>query len=182
MPELLPVAGPRALRLIDEIGVDITVDIADTLQKAYGRRDAAPDLLRKMRNEKLLGRKTGAGFYKYEGKQQMPNDSILPWRQNSTGKVSADLANRLMFLMINESARCLEERVVASPDDADYGMVLGTGFPPFRGGPLRFADHLGVERVVEEMTKLAHSDEKFAPCALLTEHAKAGTTFYGRGS
>ncbi len=172
--------GP--LRLIDEIGVDITVDIAATLQKAYGPRDECPNLLRQMLKEKWLGRKTGAGFYRYEGREQTPNGSIRPWRQNSTSHVSGDLANRLMFLMINESARCLEEGVVASPDDADYGMVLGTGFPPFRGGPLRFADHFGLKRVADEMTELARSDEKFAPCALLTEHAKAGTTFYGRGS
>ena len=58
--------GP--LRLIDEIGVDITVDIADTLEKAFGARDRAPEILRKMQEAKMLGRKTGSGFYKYEGK------------------------------------------------------------------------------------------------------------------
>ena len=170
--------GP--LRLIDEIGVDITVDIADTLEKAYGHRAQSPGLLRKMLQEKLLGRKTGAGFYKYEGKAQAPNEAIASWRRAGGGPVSGDVAERLVFLMVNEAARCLEEKVVASPDDADYGMVLGTGFPPFRGGPLRFAEHLGLPKVVEKMTVLAGSDPKFAPCALLQEHAKAGTTFYGK--
>ena len=50
--------------------------------------------------------------------------------------------------MVNEAARCLEEKVVASPEDADYGMILGTGFAPFRGGPLRFADHFGIAEMV----------------------------------
>lgn len=170
--------GP--LRLIDEIGVDITVDIAETLQKAYGQRAQSPELLRRMQKEKLFGRKTGAGFYRYEGKAQTPNDSIVSWRRTSAGNVAGDLAHRLMFLMINEAARCLEEKVIASPDDADYGMVLGTGFPPFRGGPLRFAENFGLKRVVDEMTALAQSDPKFAPCELLKEHAKAGTRFYNK--
>ena len=171
--------GP--LRLIDEIGVDITVDIADTLQKAYGRRAESPALLRKMQEAKLLGRKTGAGFYKYEGREQAPNESLAPWRGASAKKETGDVAHRLMFLMVNEAARCLEEKVVASPEDADYGMVLGTGFPPFRGGPLRFAEHFGLPRVVAEMTALAQTDAKFAPCELLKEHAKAGAAFYVQG-
>ena len=62
-----------------------------------------------------------------------------------------------MFLMVNEAARCLEEKVVASPEDADYGMILGTGFPALRGGPLRFAENFGLKKLVEEMEKLAPS-------------------------
>ncbi len=169
--------GP--LRLIDEIGVDITVDIADTLAGAYGGRARSPDLLRRMRKENLLGRKSGAGFYKYEGKEQSPNESVMSWRRTDGTKVSGDLAHRLIFLMVNEAARCLAEKVVETPDDADYGMVLGTGFPPFRGGPLRFADHFGLKRVVEEMNQLAADHQKFAPCDLLMERAEAGKTFYG---
>ena len=169
--------GP--LRLIDEIGVDITVDIANTLEKAYGKRDRASKILREMQSAKLLGRKSGAGFYKYEGKSQTANAEIEKWRhisavipsevEGSRGEASKvtqrdpstrcaplrmterTIANRLMFLMVNESARCLEEKVVASPEDADYGMILGTGFPIWRGGPLRFAGELWDKKVVEEM-------------------------------
>src|SRR2546423_9362164 len=137
--------GP--LRLIDEIGVDITVDIANTLENAYGKRDRVSKILREMQSAKLLGRKSGAGFYKYEGKSQTPNAEIEKWRgansvipsegegsrdeslkvtrrDSSTALRSGrdDVANRLMFLMVNESARCLEENVVASPEDADYRM------------------------------------------------------------
>src|SRR5438874_1608690 len=66
--------GP--LRLIDEIGIDVSVDIAATLEKAYGRRDRAPAILKSMRESKLLGRKSGSGFYKYEGREQSPNESV----------------------------------------------------------------------------------------------------------
>src|SRR5262249_38917040 len=99
--------GP--LRLIDEMGLDVTIDIATTLEKAYGRRDRAPEILKKMREAKLLGRKTGAGFYKYEGKTQTANESLTQWRQGAAPKEDVDLANRLMFLMVNEAARCIEE-------------------------------------------------------------------------
>lgn len=170
--------GP--LRLIDEIGVDITVDIADTLEAAYGARAASPQILRKMQAGKLLGRKRGAGFYKYAGREQVANEAIAQWRRSSGQSSDVELTNRLLFLMINEAARCLEEGVVASPEDADYGMILGTGFPAVRGGPLRFAEHFGLKRTVEEMERLAQGDPKFAPCKILKEHAEKGTTFYER--
>ena len=178
--------GP--LRLIDEIGVDITVDIAGTLEKAYGRRDHAPAVLHWLRNGGLLGRKTGSGFYKYEGKTQTANEALEKWRisdasprsfkQTSGANAASALSNRLVFLMVNEAARCVEEKVVASPEDADYGMILGTGFAPFRGGPLRFAEHFGLNKIVDEMNRLAQSDEKFAPCQILKKHARDGTKFY----
>ncbi len=170
--------GP--LRLIDEIGVDVTVDIADTLAKAFGRRDQSPKILLEMQSAKMMGRKTGAGFYKYEGKQQSPNDVIEKWRAAGGRVDPGGLPNRLIFLMVNEAARCLEEDVIASPEDADYGMILGTGFAPFRGGPLRFAEHFGLKKIVEEMERLAQTEEKFAPCELLKKHARHGTNFYER--
>jgi 3-hydroxyacyl-CoA dehydrogenase / enoyl-CoA hydratase / 3-hydroxybutyryl-CoA epimerase len=189
--------GP--LRLIDEIGVDITVDIAGTLEKAYGRHDHAPAVLHWLRNGGMLGRKTGSGFYKYEGRTQTPNESLIQWRRGLHGDPEGaegpiippdwhrdprlrldedELAQRLVFLMVNEAARCVEEKVVASPEDADYGMILGTGFAPFRGGPLRFAEHFGLNKIVDEMNRLAQSDEKFAPCEILKKHTRDGTKFY----
>src|SRR5881397_917629 len=191
--------GP--LRLIDEIGVDITIDIGNTLEKAYGRRDHVPTVLLWLRDREMLGRKTGAGFYKYEGKTQMPNESLAQWRRGLHGDPEGaegpvippdrhrdprtlsglneeDLAHRLIFLMINEAARCVEEKVVDSPEDADYGMILGTGFAPFRGGPLRFAEHFGLKKVVDELERLAQAEEKFSPCEILKKHAGDGTKFY----
>ena len=170
--------GP--LRLIDEIGIDVTGDIAATLEKAYGRRDRAPDILRRMRESKLLGRKSGGGFYKYEGREQSPNPP--PPGTGSTAAsgslAKSDLAQRLMFLMVNEAARCIEEKVVDSPEDADYGMILGTGFAPHRGGPLRFAEHFGLKKTIEEMGRLVQGDDKFEPCDILKKHARDGTKFY----
>ena len=86
-----------------------------------------------------------------------------------------DLALRLIYLMVNEAARCLEEKVVETPADADYGMILGTGFAPFRGGPLRFADHFGIAEMVRAGDR--HGG-KFSPCDLLRKHADNGTKFY----
>lgn len=180
-PALLQWGMPMGpLRLIDEIGIDITVDIADTLAKAFGRRDESPKILHEMRSAGMLGRKTGSGFYKYEGKHQSLNDAIEKWRNNAVAGVGdpGDLTLRLVSLMVNEAARCLEEQVVALPEDADFGMILGTGFAPFRGGPLRFADHFGIRELVDEMERLAKTDEKFAPCELLQKHARNGTKFY----
>jgi len=189
--------GP--LRLIDEIGVDITIDIGNTLEKAYGRRDHVPGVLLWLRDGQMLGRKSGAGFYKYEGKTQSTSESLARWRRGLHGDPEGaegpvippdrhrdprlrlnetELAHRLVFLMVNEAARCLEEKVVASPEDADYGMILGTGFAPFRGGPLRFAEHFGIEKVVQEMERLTQTDDKFAPCEILKKHAREGTKFY----
>src|SRR5437762_874785 len=189
--------GP--LRLIDEIGVDIAVDIGNTLEKAYGRRDHVSAVLLWLRDSQMLGRKTGAGFYKYEGKTQAPNDSLGQWRRALHGEPEGaegpnippdlhrdprlrlndeDLARRLVLLMGNEAARCMEEKVVDSPEDADYGMILGTGFAPFRGGPLRFAEHFGLKKVVDELERLAQAEEKFSPCEILKKHAGDGTKFY----
>ncbi|MDQ2659439.1 MAG: 3-hydroxyacyl-CoA dehydrogenase NAD-binding domain-containing protein [Verrucomicrobiota bacterium] len=172
--------GP--LRLIDEIGVDITVDIANTLEKTYGERDRAPEILRRMLAAKMLGRKSGGGFYKYEGKQQTENEALAEWRQKSGEHFATEnLAARLVFLMINEAARCLEEGVVRTPEDADFGMMMGTGFAPFRGGPLRYADNVGLKKIVTDADGLhAIAGDKFAACDLLRQHAQNETTFYGR--
>ena len=190
--------GP--LRLIDEIGVDITIDIGNTLERAYGRRDHVSAVLLRLRDGQMLGRKTGTGFYKYEGKTQTPNESLAQWRRGSVvagggdpgsaamspvpepgsspPATDVDLPRRLVFLMVNEAARCVEEKVVDSPEDADYGMILGTGFAPFRGGPLRFGEHFGLDKVVDVLERLAQSEEKFLPCEILRKHARDGTKFY----
>ena len=190
--------GP--LRLIDEIGVDIAVDIGNTLEKAYGRRDHVSAVLLWLRDGQMLGRKTGVGFYKYEGKAQTHNDSLSQWRRGSVVAGGGDpgsnegsattqpaspppataeeLARRLIFLMVNEAARCVEEKVIESAEDADYGMILGTGFAPFRGGPLRYAEHYGLNKVVDELERLAQSEEKFLPCEILRKHARDGTKFH----
>jgi 3-hydroxyacyl-CoA dehydrogenase/enoyl-CoA hydratase/3-hydroxybutyryl-CoA epimerase len=85
----------------------------------------------------------------------------------------------MVLLMVNESARCLEEEIVAEPADVDFGMIMGTGFAPFRGGPLRFADVTGIPRLVDEMKALAGKGAlRFTPCNLLQSMAGSGKKFY----
>ena len=82
--------------------------------------------------------------------------------------------------MVNEAARCLEEKVVASPEDADYGMILGTGFAPLRGGPLQFAEHFGLRRLKLNEDSLAETGRKICGLEILKLLAQRdGTKFYG---
>ena len=90
-----------------------------------------------------------------------------------------ELQKRMALLMVNEAARCLEEEIVAEPSAVDFAMIMGTGFAPFRGGPLRYADAVGVEKVAGDMKRLADAGAAhFEPCALLQKTADAGKKFY----
>ena len=85
----------------------------------------------------------------------------------------------MVLVMLNEAARCMEEKVVSAPEDVDFAMIMGTGFAPFRGGPLRCIDSLGVANVVESLDKLAENEGiRFAPCELLRSMAKDNQSFY----
>jgi len=85
----------------------------------------------------------------------------------------------MVFLMVNEAARCVEERIVSSAEDVDFAMVMGTGFAPFRGGPLRYADKIGIKTAVENMEALVRSGAThFEPCQLLRDLAANGRGFY----
>ena len=86
---------------------------------------------------------------------------------------------RLILGMVNEAARAVGEGVVRNPRDGDIGAIFGFGFPPFRGGPLRYADDLGADRVVADLERLAERyGVRFAPSEVLQEHARSGTKFY----
>jgi len=166
--------GP--LRLIDEVGVDISEDVARTLSAAFPERMKIPPILGRMLEAGLLGRKGGKGFYvhKKDG-DPVPNDAAKALRSGS-GRPSLsreELQRRMVLPMINEAARCVEEGIIDSAADVDFAMVMGTGFAPFRGGPLRYADALGTKTVVEQLEKLAASTgPRFTPCALLAEKAR----------
>ncbi|HEY2952032.1 MAG TPA: 3-hydroxyacyl-CoA dehydrogenase NAD-binding domain-containing protein, partial [Verrucomicrobiae bacterium] len=172
--------GP--LRLIDEVGVDVSQHVADDLAAKFSDRLRVPGLLGAMLKEGLLGRKSGRGFYAHLGKKKEaavnPGIDRFHASAGSAGLSRAELQSRMVMLMINEAARCLEEKIVADPADVDFGMIMGTGFAPFRGGPLRYAEAMGLERVVEEMKRLAGSEPRFAPCALLQRLAAEKKTFY----
>jgi 3-hydroxyacyl-CoA dehydrogenase/enoyl-CoA hydratase/3-hydroxybutyryl-CoA epimerase len=84
----------------------------------------------------------------------------------------------MVLLMINEAARCLEGGIVEDPADVDFGMIMGTGFAPFLGGPLRLADSIGLPSLVNEMKRLAEDELRFSPCNYLQSLAGAGQKFY----
>ena len=187
--------GP--LRLIDEIGVDITIDIGNTLEKAYGHaitfqlscsgcatsRCWAVKRAQVSTNTKAKGRRLTTRWFDgarcSRGRRHRQGEGSAKSQQASSPSATAEeLTYRLIFLMVNEAARCVEEGVVTSSEDADYGMILGTGFAPFRGGPLRFAEHFGLKRTVEELERLSRTEQKFTPCEILKKHARDGTKFY----
>lgn len=172
--------GP--MRLLDEVGLDVALHVAETLTASFGARLGVPAMLPKMVAAGFLGRKSGAGFYRYgPAKKSQPNQPVLGYVQgrSAAGLTRRDLQERLYFLMLNEAARCLEEGVVAAPEDVDFAMIMGVGFAPFRGGPLRFADQIGVEKITGAMAVLADGGAvKYAPCDLLRKMVVNRSRFY----
>jgi 3-hydroxyacyl-CoA dehydrogenase/enoyl-CoA hydratase/3-hydroxybutyryl-CoA epimerase len=172
--------GP--MRLMDEVGLDVSLHVAQTLSAKFGERLQIPGCLQKMIEAKMLGRKNERGFYLHEKKSEArlnPEVSAFVRNQAARPLPREELQERMVFLMINEAARCLEEEVVTSPADVDFSMIMGTGFAPFRGGPLRHADSLGVEKIVGAMENLVdRGAAHFEPCARLRTLARDGGTFY----
>jgi len=156
--------------------------VAQTLAAHFGDRLKIPDCLRKMIAAGLLGRKGGGGFYLYDkSKEPRPNPQVSAHVQSrQASSIShAELQERMVFLMVNESVRCLEEKIVAEPADVDFAMIMGTGFAPFRGGPLRYTDTVGAARLVGAMNHLvASGTAHFEPCQLLARIAATGEKFY----
>jgi len=115
--------------------------------------------LRELVAAKKLGRKTGAGFYPWQDGKVV--------RAATSGAPPADLADRLILALVNESAACLREQVVADADLLDAGVVFGTGFAPFRGGPLSYARTRGIDAVVARLTEFeGRYGARFRPDAL----------------
>lgn len=123
--------GP--LRLLDEIGLDVAAHVAGTMSQAFGDRFAIPAVLRERLDAGALGRKKGRGFYRYEKGEEIPDG---PGAKDRTEIAAGAIAERLVALMREEACRVLDEGIVSRPDDIDLAMILGTGFPPFRGGLL----------------------------------------------
>ena len=173
--------GP--MRLLDEVGTDVSLHVAQTLAVAFGDRLKIPAHLREMIKAGLLGRKNGCGYYRHEKskREARPNPGVAAYVNNDQARMLSrdELRERMVLLMVNEAARCVEERIVNEPADVDFAMIMGTGFAPFRGGPLRHADSTGIGKIAGLMERLADSGAtQFAPCALLREMAVAGRKFY----
>ena len=169
--------GPLAL--IDAVGIDVAVKVSHILSEAFGDRLALPTWVGHLDDPRRLGMKTGSGFYLYKGGERTKPDPeihrALGLAEPTGSGALGPLVDRMVLPMVNEAARCLAEQVVRSPSDLDLAMILGTGFPPFRGGLCRWADLQGIEHLVESLARLAEQHgERFSPSEALVQAAEGG--------
>lgn len=174
--------GP--LRLTDEVGLDVAQHVATDLQNRLAKPVPINDTLERLIAKGWLGKKSGRGFYQFgakKGARETVNPDVAFAQTAGLGAQQDDatLRDRMVLVMVNEAARCLEEGVVGAPEDVDFGMIFGTGWAPFRGGPLRHADAVGVADVVRRLEALAREvAPHFAPCDRLLAMARTRETFY----
>ncbi len=178
--------GP--LELVDEVGLDVGYKVAKVLEEAYGPRMHVPEALGAVAETGgFLGKKSGAGFYKYRKGRKRPNrrvERLARDARREDGITARDLTDeqivdRAILIMVNEAARCLEEGVIAEPEALDMAMVMGTGFAPFRGGLLRYADERGVVLIRDRLAELAAEfGERFKAAPLIEKLAGNGGRFY----
>ena len=137
--------GP--IELIDVVGLDVASHVGEIIAQELGRPVTQIARLDELRAAKKLGRKSGEGFYRWhEGKAVKPP---------AEGEAPPDLTDRLILVMVNECVACLRERVVESEDLVDAAVIFGTGFAPFRGGPLTYARARGLSAVIARLQELA---------------------------
>ncbi len=175
--------GP--MELIDEVGVDVGEKVAHILHDGFGARMEPAPFNTKIVAAGRLGKKNGKGLYQYldaSGKKKEINPEIyaILGVTPAAGKVSKEeILDRCLLPMINEASRCLDEGIVETASEVDLGMIMGTGFPPFRGGLLRYADTLGAATIVERLRKLhARFGARFEPAPTLIRMASSGEKFH----
>lgn len=169
--------------LMDEVGLDIATHVGKILGDAFGERMKGSEMVEQMVKAGRLGRKSQRGFYLFKkGKKLGPDPSVyamMPGGAERKPIPAEEATDRLGFAMANEAARCLEEGILRSPNDGDVGAVLGLGFPPFRGGPFRWMDKVGLPAVVRKLEELAAKHgPRFQPAQILVDMARSGRRFY----
>lgn len=174
--------GP--ITLTDEVGLDVATHVAGILTEAFGDRLHVPGWIGRMVEDGRLGAKVSKGFYRYDGRKRLEVDpavyELLGLSPTEDDPDPLEVGHRIVLPMLAEAARCLEEGVVHDAADLDLAMIMGTGFPPFRGGLCRWADDEGVETLRGRMDELAERvDARFAPSAAFLEVVEAGG-FYRR--
>jgi 3-hydroxyacyl-CoA dehydrogenase/enoyl-CoA hydratase/3-hydroxybutyryl-CoA epimerase len=191
--------GP--ITLIDEVGLDVAVKAGKIMAEAFPERMQPAKSIQAVVAAGRYGRKSKKGFYSYdtEGKKgdvdqgvyslflssgHIPIDqSIATTAPESAGRPempAVQIQQRAVLAMLNEAARCLSEGIIRSARDGDVGAVFGIGFPPFRGGPFRYMDSLGVNIVVQRLEDLnARFPGRFEPAEILLDMARRRQVFYG---
>jgi 3-hydroxyacyl-CoA dehydrogenase/enoyl-CoA hydratase/3-hydroxybutyryl-CoA epimerase len=173
--------GP--ITLIDEVGLDIAGESGKIMSASFGARLTPSTSLERVIAAGRLGRKNRKGFYLYDdaGEKKGVDSSVytlLPTGAQRSTIPDDDIQQRAVLAMVNEAVRCLEDGVISSARDGDIGAVMGFGFPPFRGGPFRYIDHLGADAVVKKLEELNDRyAPRFAPTELLVEHARKKLPF-----
>jgi len=178
--------GP--VTLADEVGIDVTSNVARFLSNAdLGVRMNGGNitLMETMVSRGWLGKKSGQGFYTYgkkkKGKSISPDVEkyLKEFVQHDLKLDKDEIQNRIVSRFVNEAAKCLEDEIIANPVVGDIGLVFGTGFAPFRGGPFRYLDQIGISGYVDMMNSFADKyGPQFEPCQLLKDYATTGRKFY----
>jgi 3-hydroxyacyl-CoA dehydrogenase/enoyl-CoA hydratase/3-hydroxybutyryl-CoA epimerase len=173
--------GP--LRLLDEVGIDVAHKASKVLARAFGERVEPSGVLDRLVAAGRVGKKKGLGFYRYgldAKKRAVADPDVLALLKASRHPlVAEDALARALWLMVAEASRCLDEGIARSPSELDLAMVMGTGFPPFRGGLLRYADAYGLTRIVDELDRFREKlGLRFGPPESLRDRARSGEPFY----
>jgi 3-hydroxyacyl-CoA dehydrogenase / enoyl-CoA hydratase / 3-hydroxybutyryl-CoA epimerase len=172
--------GP--MTLLDEVGIDVGAKVGKILHQAFGARMAPPKALEQLIADGRLGRKSSKGFYTYGGKKKEVDESVydlLPGGKARQAVSRDEISERVVLQMVNEAIRCLGEGILRSPRDGDIGAVFGLGFPPFLGGPFRYADAIGPKALLDRLERWHDKfGERFEPAPLLVERARTGERFY----
>lgn len=160
--------GP--LELLDVVGIDVARDVAATLSPLSKQETPSPDLFKRMVEGNMKGQKSGQGFYNWKNGERgelstlpgvmstPPEEKLEAW--TVAGETISPIQQRLALAMLNESRKCLNEGIVEEPWMVDLGMVLGTGFAPFRGGPMKCMQRWGEQNVT---ARLQHLADKLGP-------------------
>ena len=161
--------GPFSLA--DTVGVDIGYKVACILNEAYGSRMPIASIIEKMYNAKLLGAKTKAGFYEYAGRDVYVNSHVTSMLENNNKIIEdEEIVQRCIYIMINEASRCLEENIVTDASIIDFAMISGTGFPPYKGGLLSYANEIGLRNILESLREFEKKyGSRFTPSNLLVK-------------
>ncbi len=177
--------GPATLS--DLTGIDINYHVSRIFEKRLGERYKVHPLTEAIYNTGCYGRKTGSGYFDYSGEEPVPNPVVMEAVQGylkekgvEPKKMSKqDIVDLMLALGINESALMIEEGICDRPQDMDLAMIYGTGFPPYRGGILRYADKWGLKNVYEKLADLEQQyGLRFKPADLIKEMAETDRTFY----